>query len=72
MIQPITDQERSERQASVARAVASVRLESLEPTEAAKAVFARYIAGDLTTEEMAAEIRVLNAREFGPVHLPGD
>jgi hypothetical protein len=37
-------------------------------TEAAKAIFNRYVAGDLTTPEMAAEIRVLNAREFGPIH----
>ena len=68
IIKPITDQERSERQARVARAVASVRLEGIEPTEAAKGIFDRYVAGDLTTQEMAAEIRVLNAREFGPIH----
>ena len=62
IIKPITDQERTEREARVQRAVASVRLEGLEPTEAAKAVFNRYIAGDLTTQEMAAGIRALNAR----------
>ena len=67
-----TDQERIERQTRVARALASVRLEGLEPTEAAKAVFDRYISGDLTTQEMAAEIQALNAREFGPIHVPGD
>jgi hypothetical protein len=71
-IKPITDQERTERRARVARAVASVRLEGLEPTGAAKAVFDRYVAGDLTTQEMAAEIRALNAREFGPIHVSGD
>jgi hypothetical protein len=49
-----------------------VRLEGLEPTEAAKTIFDRYIAGDLTTGEMAAEVRALNAQEFGPVHIPGD
>ena len=72
IIKPITDQKRTERQARVARAVASVRLEGLEPTEAARAVFDRYVAGDLTTEEMAAEIRALNAREFGPIHVSGE
>ncbi|MFN0168272.1 MAG: antitoxin VbhA family protein [Bryobacteraceae bacterium] len=66
------EQERSERRARVERAVASVRLEGLEPTDAAKAVFDRYVAGDLTADGMAAEIRALNAREFGPVHLSGD
>ncbi|MBI3680690.1 MAG: antitoxin VbhA family protein [Acidobacteria bacterium] len=71
-VKPITDQERAERRARVARAVASVRLEGIEPTDAATAVFDRYVAGDLTTEEMAAEIRALNAREFGPIHVFGD
>jgi hypothetical protein len=72
IIKPITDQERTERQARVTRALASVRLEGLEPTESAKAVFDRYAAGELTTQEMAAEIQALNAREFGPIHVPGD
>jgi hypothetical protein len=49
-----------------------VRLEGLEPTAAAKAVFDRYVAGEVTTEELAAEIRALNAREFGSVHVPWD
>jgi len=71
-LKPITEQERSERRARVARAVASVHLEGLEPTDAAKAVFDRYVAGELTAEEMAAEIRALNAREFGPIHVSGD
>ena len=72
IIKPFTDQERAERQARVARAIASVRLEGLEPTEAAKSVFERYVAGDLTAREMAAEIQALDAREFGPIHVPGD
>jgi hypothetical protein len=72
IIKLITDQERIERQARVARAVASVGLEGLEPNEAARAIFDRYIAGDLTTQEMAAEIRALNARQFGPIHVSGD
>ena len=45
---PVADQERAERQARVNRALVSVRLEGLEPTEAAKAVFNRYIDGELT------------------------
>ncbi|MBI3682278.1 MAG: antitoxin VbhA family protein [Acidobacteria bacterium] len=62
----ITERERSEREARVVRAVASVRLEGLEPTASAMLIFARYAAGDLTVEGMAAEIRALNARDFGP------
>ena len=71
-LKPVPDPERAERQARVERAMASVRLEGLEPTDAAKAIFDRYVAGDLTIEEMGAEIRALNAREFGPVHVSGD
>ena len=72
IIKPITDRERTERQARVVRALASVRLEGLEPTDAAQAIFGRYVAGDVTTGEMAAEIRALNARQFGPIHVAGD
>ena len=71
-LKPITEQQRVERQARVARAIASVRLEGLKPTEAANAVFDRYVAGELSTGELAAEIRALNAREFGPVHISRD
>jgi hypothetical protein len=71
ILKSITDQQ-IERRARVARAIASIRLEGLEPTDAAIAVFNRYIAGDLSTGEMAAEIRALNAREFGPIHVSGD
>jgi antitoxin VbhA-like protein len=68
----ITDQERAERQARIERATASVRLEGLEPTDAAKSIFGRYVSGELTIEQMGAEIRALNAREFGPVHVSRD
>ncbi len=69
---PITEQERAERQAAAERALASVRLEGLEPTESAKAVFQRYLSGQLTVDELVQEIQALNAREFGPLRIPGD
>jgi hypothetical protein len=65
IIKPIAEQDQAERRARVVRAVASVELEGLQPTDAARAVFDRYVAGELTTEQMAAEIRALNARQFG-------
>jgi hypothetical protein len=64
--------DREARQAQVDNAIASVRLEGLEPTASAKAIFERYIAGDIGAVEVSAEIRALNAREFGPVSVPGD
>ncbi|MBZ5618871.1 MAG: antitoxin VbhA family protein [Acidobacteriia bacterium] len=66
------EEEKAERLARVERATASARLEGLEPTEAAKSIFDRYVSGELTIEQMGTEIRELNAREFGPVHVPGD
>jgi len=68
----ITEQERAEREASVAQSLATVRLEGLEPTDETKALARRYVEGELTLEEMGAEIRALNARKFGPVHVSGD
>jgi len=49
-----------------------MRLEGLEPTDAAKLIFDRYVSGELTLEQMGTEIRALNAREFGPAHVSGD
>jgi hypothetical protein len=69
---PITEQERAERQAAAAKALASVRLEGLEPTESAKAVFQRYVSGQLTVDELVQEIQTLNAREFGPLRVSGE
>jgi hypothetical protein len=66
----ITDQERAERHARIERATASVRLEGLEPTDAAKSIFERYVSGELTIEQMGAEDS--SAEEFGPVHVSRD
>jgi hypothetical protein len=66
------EQEKAERLARIERATASVRLEGLEPTDAAKLIFDRYVSGELTLEQMGTEIRALNAREFGPVHVSRD
>jgi hypothetical protein len=66
------DQERAERRLHVDNALASVRLEGLEPTEAAKAIFARYVAGEISADDLNSEIQTLNAREFGSVPVSGD
>jgi hypothetical protein len=69
---PITEQERAERQAHLAQAMASVGLEGLEPGADAVAIFERYISGERTLDEVGAEIRALHARNRGPVRLPRD
>ena len=61
-----------ERKANLDSAIASVRLEGLEPTGPALAIFHRYADGELTVDEMVEEVRDLNAREFGPVPVSGD
>lgn len=69
---PITELERAERAETVAQSLASVRLEGLEPSDSAKAIFGRYVVGELSIEEMGAEIDALLDREYGPIHLPRD
>jgi hypothetical protein len=65
----ITDRERTKRLDIVSQALASVRMEGLEPGDEAKAIFQRYVDGGLTLEQMGAEIEALHDREHGPVHI---
>jgi hypothetical protein len=51
-------------------ALASGRLEGLEPSPGALAIFQRYADGELTLEEMGAAIDEYADREYGPVRLP--
>lgn len=56
----------------IENALASVRMEGLEPSEEAKAIFQQYVDGDLTSEEMGAAIDRHLDRKYGPVRLPRD
>ena len=64
--------DRNDRRDHIANALASVRLEGLEPTPAALAIFDRYESGEISIEQMGAEIRALHAREFRPIPVSGD
>ncbi|MGA2590277.1 MAG: antitoxin VbhA family protein [Bryobacteraceae bacterium] len=68
-IPPITDKERARRTGVYEEALASVRLEGFELDEEAKALYRRYIAGELTLVEVGSSINELDDREFGPVSL---
>ena len=68
----ISEQERAKRQGAVDNALASIRLEGLEPNDAGHAIFRRYVDGELTIDEMDEEIRALHARQFGPVYVSRD
>lgn len=66
----IVDQARAQRAREVDNALASVRMEGLEPSEEAMAIFQRYADGDLTLQEMGRFVDQLLDRQYGPVRLP--
>ena len=66
----ITDHQRAQRAKEIENAIASGRIEGLEPSEGAKAIFQRYIDGELTLEQMGQAIDEFADREYGPVRLP--
>jgi hypothetical protein len=68
-IRPITEAERAQRSRVYEEALASVRLEGFDLDERAKALYQRYIAGELTLAEVGSAIDELDDREFGPVHI---
>ena len=50
--------------------MASVRMEGLEPSEETKALFQRYVNGELNSEELDRAFEAYLGREYGPVRLP--
>lgn len=66
----ITEQERAERSFNVEQALASVRLEGLEPGAEALAIYQRYVDGEITLKQVGVEIDALHDRDYGPVSLP--
>jgi hypothetical protein len=67
-----TDRTRIRRAREVENALASVRMEGLEPSDEAKAMFQRYIDGDLTSEDLDRAFDRYFDRKYGPVRLPSD
>ena len=67
---PITAAERAKRTRIYEEALASVRLEGFELDERSKALYKRYIDGELTLAEVGQAIDELNNREFGSVSVP--
>jgi hypothetical protein len=66
---PIATAERTRRARVYEEALASVRLEGFDLDEQVKALYRRYIDGELTLAEVGREIDELDDREFGPVSL---
>jgi hypothetical protein len=65
-----TDQAREQRVREVENALASVRMEGLEPSEEAKALFQRYVDGEVSSEELDRVFDQYIDRKYGPVCLP--
>ena len=63
----IAEHERARRLDEARQALASVGLEGLEPGDEAQSIYRRYVDGELTLEQMGAEIEALHDREYGPV-----
>ena len=68
----ITDKLRTKRDQEVESALASVRMEGLEPSAEAKAIFQRYVDGELTSEQMDCVFLEYVDREYGSIRLPGN
>jgi len=68
----ISAEELAKRASDVEEALASVRLEGLEPSIEALAIYKRHVDGEISIEEAGKEIEAMHDRKYGPVRLPRD
>ncbi len=68
----LTDHLRQSPAQEVENALASVRMEGLEPSDAAKIIFERYVEGELTSYEMDRAFDKHLDASYGPVRLSRD
>ena len=67
-----TDEVRARRAREVENALASVRLEGLEVSAEAQALFQQYIDGELSSEELDRAFDEYFDRQYGSVRLSGN
>jgi hypothetical protein len=72
MATTIQDAQQLQRAHEVTNALASVRLEGLEPSNEVKLLFQRYVDGELTSDELDSACEEFLQRKYGPVSLPGN
>ena len=65
-----SDRARTQRAREVENALASVRMEGLEISGEANALFQRYIDGDISSEELESAFDSYFDRRYGPVRSP--
>jgi len=68
----VTELSRAQRALNIADALASVRMEGLEPSPEALQIHQRYVEGELTIDQMGQAIDELLDRVYGPVRLSRD
>lgn len=66
------DKAREQRAQRVESALASGRIEGLEPSPAASAIFQKYIDGAISLDLMRAELLAYADQEYGPLRLSGN
>jgi len=66
----ITDKRNAERISDVENALATGRLEGLEPSAEATTIFQQYADGELTLEQMGRAIDEMANRKYGSLRLP--
>lgn len=63
------DKAREQRTREVENALASVRMEGLEPSEQTTVLFQRYVDGGLTSDELDRAFAACLDHEYGPACL---
>ena len=66
----IPDVEREQRMSEVNNALASVRMEGLEPDERVLYLYQRYVTGELTSEALDEALNRHLVAEYGPLPIP--
>src|SRR5690349_15414252 len=66
----ITDRGRTQRAREVENALASVRMEGLEPSSEVKALFQRYVGALNTFEAEATSRRIRQLEHYAPLRVP--
>ena len=62
--------ERAERALRIEDALASVRMEGLEPSPAVLEIYQRHVDGELSSEELDRAMTEFFSHKYGPVRLP--
>ena len=66
----IVEYDRAQRALAVENALATVRLEGLEPSAASHALYQRYVDGELTEDQLDIAMAELLDRDYGPIRIP--